>query len=186
MTRVHAFLALTHVVNGDALVIEGWISDDELVQALDLAKRGYYRVIVTTGGPLAQGVFLSEHKTYAQLSLASLQKIGTDLPVIAVASPEVRKDRTYASALAVKSWLSEQYTDVHSFDVVTAGPYARRTLLLYRKAFGSDYTVGIIALPVADYDASSWWTSSAGVRTVIGEAIAWVYAAFFFSPSAGK
>jgi len=181
LTRIHGFLSPNHPVGGDMLVIEGWLDDAELLNAID-KQGGRYRFIVTTGGPLARGGFLSEYKTYAQLSLATLQKIGVNIPLYAVPSPEVSKDRTYASAVALKHWLTEHHPDIHSFDLLTVGPHARRSHLLFCKAFGSGFNIGIIAQAPA-YDASRWWTSSAGVRTVIGETIAWVYAALFFSPA---
>ena len=37
-------------------------------------------------------------------------------------------------------------------------------------------TFGIIAVEDQDYDSKRWWESSDGVRTVIGEMIAYVYA----------
>ena len=45
-------------------------------------------------------------------------------------------------------------------------------------------TVGIIAVSNADYNPKQWWRYSDGVREVIGESIAYIYAKFFFYPSA--
>lgn len=182
--RLYAFLAPTQTVGGEVLVVEGWLSDEELMQAVERARDGRYRMILTTGGPLVQGSFLSEYKTYAELSLASLQRIGAALPVFAVPAPQVRRDRTYASALAVKHWLSEHHPKFRALDLVTAGPHARRSQLLYRKAFGDEFDIGIIALPPLSYSSEHWWMSSAGVRSVTGEVIAWLYASLLFSPSA--
>jgi len=42
--------------------------------------------------------------------------------------------------------------------------------------------VGIYARDSGAYDAKAWWRSSAGVRTVADEMIAWLYARFIFSP----
>ena len=41
-------------------------------------------------------------------------------------------------------------------------------------------TVGIIAVANADYNPKQWWRYSDGVREVIGESIAYIYAKFFF------
>ena len=43
--------------------------------------------------------------------------------------------------------------------------------------------VGVIGIPSPDYDAKRWWRYSDGVREVIGESIAYVYAKVFFRPS---
>ena len=182
LVRTYDFLAPNQALGKEVLVIEGWLGDEELLQAVELLEEGGYRFVITSGGPLDQGSFLSEFKTYAQLSQASLQKIGVSEPVYAVPAPAVRRDRTYASALAVHHWLAAQHPDVRAFDLLTAGPHARRSHMLYQSAFGDVYDIGIISLQPASYDVSRWWISSAGVRTVIGEIIAWVYASVFFSP----
>jgi len=182
LVRSYDFLAPNHALGKEVLIIEGWLGDEELSQAVELLGNDGYRFVITTGGPLVQGGFLSGFKTYAQLSQASLHEIGVAKPVYAVPSPAVRKDRTYASALAVRRWLAGQHPDVRAFDLLTAGPHARRSHMLYQAAFGDAYDIGIISLPPASYDSSRWWASSAGVRTVIGESIAWVYASLFFSP----
>jgi hypothetical protein len=44
-------------------------------------------------------------------------------------------------------------------------------------------TVGIIAVSNADYNPKQWWRYSDGVREVIGESIAYIYAKFLFYPS---
>ena len=42
--------------------------------------------------------------------------------------------------------------------------------------------VGIIAVPNPDYDSKHWWRYSEGVKDVISEGAAYVYARFFFWP----
>jgi hypothetical protein len=73
---------------------------------------------------------------------------------------------------------------VYSINVLTEDAHARRTRLLYHKAFGKSVTVGIIGVANPDYDSTQWWRYSDGVREVIGESIAYIYARFFFYPSA--
>ena len=41
-------------------------------------------------------------------------------------------------------------------------------------------TVGIMAVSNADYNPKQWWRYSDGVREVIGESIAYIYASSFF------
>jgi hypothetical protein len=45
-------------------------------------------------------------------------------------------------------------------------------------------TVGIIAVSNPEFNPRQWWRYSDGVREVIGESIAYVYARFFFWPDA--
>jgi hypothetical protein len=42
--------------------------------------------------------------------------------------------------------------------------------------------MGVIAAPDQTYDQDHWWRSSNGVRTVLSELIAYLYAVIFFHP----
>jgi hypothetical protein len=65
---------------------------------------------------------------------------------------------------------------------MTLGAHARRTRLLFEKALPKEASVGIIAVENQDFDASHWWRSSQGVRTVVGEIIGYAYARLVFWP----
>jgi len=93
------------------------------------------------------------------------------------------KDRTYYSAVALKEWCASHHQALKSFDVVTLGPHARRSWLLFQKAFGSDARIGIIAVEDPAYEPGRWWASSEGFREVVGEGIAYLYARVLFHPS---
>jgi hypothetical protein len=136
--------------------------------------------------PLEQGAPLSEYKTYAELGAATLLKLGLDRDSVqAVPTPAVRQDRTYASALVLKQWLQQHNAMPAELNLISLGAHARRSRLLFEKAFGQDARVGIIALENQDYDPEHWWKSSQGVRTVTDELIAYGYARLVFHP-AGK
>jgi hypothetical protein len=181
---IHPFLAVTRPVHGDILVVEGWMPDNRLEAALALFNERRYRLLVTTGGPLGKGHYLSAYGTDAELAAATLHKLGLARDrIVAVAAPPASRDRTFESALALREWLSQSGLVVRSLDVYSKGAHARRTWLLFRKALGSDIAVGIIAAD-PDYDAERWWTSSSGVRAVVGESVAYLYARFLFSPRA--
>ena len=68
-----------------------------------------------------------------------------------------------------------------SIDVVSLGVHARRSWILFAQAFSS-VDVGVIAIKSKEYDPSRWWLFSSGVRNVISESIAYLYARFIFSP----
>ena len=179
----YPFLAVTEPAPSGLLVVEGWAPDYVLAVAqMEFETRHYSRIYVT-GGPLDRGAPLAEFKTYAALGAASLVKMGLDPKVVEIApAPGVRQDRTYASALALKHWLQERHVSLAQLNVITMGPHARRTRLLYSKAFGPETTVGIMSVPSQDFDPRRWWQSSAGVRTVVGEVIAYAYARVAFNP----
>jgi uncharacterized SAM-binding protein YcdF (DUF218 family) len=93
------------------------------------------------------------------------------------------RDRTYGSAVALRNWLREHNMSVSGINVITEDLHARRTRLLFHEALGDKVDVGVIGIPSPDYDAKHWWRYSDGVREVIGESIAYVYAKLFFHPS---
>jgi len=170
-------------VPGGALVVEGWVPDHMLRAAIAEFKRNHYDRLFVTGLPVTQGAPLSEYKNYAFIGEASLVKLGLSTnDVQAVPTGRIIRDRTYAMALSLKHWLREHGTAPTKVTVITGGPHARRSRLMFEKAMGQGVTVGIIAIPAEDYDEVHWWHSSAGVRSVIGEAIAYVYARFLFWP----
>ena len=182
--RVQPFLAVTDPIDGGALVVEGWAPDYALVAAIDEFRRHHYTRLYVVGVPLERGAPLSEYKTYAELGAATLLKLGLDRDSVqAISMPAVRQDRTYASALALKHWLQEHNAMPTGLNLISMGPHARRSRLLFEKAFGGDSRVGIIALEDRDYDPAHWWKSSQGVRTVTDELIAYGYARLLFHPA---
>ena len=181
--HLEPFLADNDPLPDGVMVVEGWVPDFGMQMVIQQVRQSPYHKIYVTGGPLDRGAPLAEFKTYAALGAASLVKMGLDPNVVEVApAPGVRHDRTYASALALKRWLQERHVSLAQLNVITMGPHARRTRLLYTKAFGPATTVGIVAVPSQDFDPRRWWQSSAGVRTVVSEVIAYAYARVAFNP----
>ena len=106
--------------------------------------------------------------------------------VLEVPAPKVQRDRTYASALALRDWFEARDGVPASLNVLTVGVHARRTRLLYEKAFGPGCDIGVLSVPDEDYDAGRWWEYSQGVRAVISETSAYLYARLFFEASADR
>jgi uncharacterized SAM-binding protein YcdF (DUF218 family) len=178
---VYPFLAVSAPKPGGVLVVEGWSADYALTEAVQEFQRHPYDKLFVTGGPLEYGAPLSEYHTYAELGAATLIKLGAGTNAVQAApAPRVRQDRTYASAIALKKWMEEHGTRSRTINLLTLGPHARRSRLLFQKAFGNDVEVGIISIPAADYDQKRWWRSSQGVRVVTGEVLAYGYARIFF------
>jgi len=182
--EVHPFLAVNDPVPGGYLVVEGWAPDYALEEALAEFHRNHYEKVFTTGGPLLWGATLSEHKTYAELAAATLVKLGLNTNLVqAVPSGLVIQDRTYSSAVNLRKWFDSHHLAVSRVHLMTEGPHARRSRLLFQKALGREVKVGITAIPLRDYDPQHWWRSSAGVRAVIDESTAYLYARLFFHPN---
>ncbi len=185
VVTIHPFLAVTQPVRCDILAVEGWLPDYALEKAIDEFNSNGYRLLVTTGLPLSRGFYLSEYKTCPEMAAATLKRLGFDRRLIAVVPAlHVRKDGTYASAVSLREWLLDPGLSVKSLDICSLGPHTRRTRLLFKKALGGDIDVGIISFESQDYEPRVWWKTSKGVRAVIDETIAYLYARFFFYPTA--
>jgi hypothetical protein len=91
------------------------------------------------------------------------------------------RNRTFESAKAVKAKLEELGIAVRGLNVVSEGPHARRTRLVYRKVIGKGTSVGILMIKPLDYDAENWWKSSEGIRTMLSEALGWLFESLFSS-----
>ena len=186
LLNIYPFLAVTHRVNRNVLVVEGAIQRYAFRGGVEEFKTGSYQRIFTTGGPEnGNGGYTNDYNTSASVGAEMLKKFGVpDDLVQMVPSHVIARERTYSSAVALGDWFRDHNLPIHSFNVLTEGFHARRTQLLYKEAFGKNVTIGIIAVSNPDYDPKDWWRYSDGVREVIGESIAYIYAKFFFYPSA--
>jgi uncharacterized SAM-binding protein YcdF (DUF218 family) len=180
---VHPFLAVTDPVPGGVLVVEGWVPDYMLEAAIAEYKQNHYARLFVTGIPLQQGAPLSEYTNFAYLGAATLVKLGMNTnDVQAVPTGFTRRDRTYAMALSLKRWWRNHEMAPAKVNLITGGPHARRSRLMFEKALGKGVTVGVIAIPPNDYDERHWWYYSQGVRIIIGEMLAYTYARLLFYP----
>jgi uncharacterized SAM-binding protein YcdF (DUF218 family) len=182
---VHAFFAVTHRVGTDVLVVEGWVRQYAIRAAINEFKAGHYRRVFTTGGPIVgMGGYINDYNTSASLGAGRLRAEGLSPDLIQMVPSRVSdRDRTYSAARALRDWFSENHVIVHGLNVVTEDVHARRSRLLFQEAFGPGVKVGIVAVPNPDYDARHWWRYSEGVREIIGESIAYIYAKLLFYPS---
>jgi len=70
---IYSFLAPNHPLGGRFLVVEGWIPNYALNDAMAIFKRGGYEKILTSGGQ-AKGVYSIQYKvTYAALAAQYLK-----------------------------------------------------------------------------------------------------------------
>jgi hypothetical protein len=183
INSIYPFLAVNAPIPSSILVVEGWLPDYALEQAKNEFDRHNYRLIVATGKRISRGLYLSRYRTYADLSAATLKRLGMKgQSVVAVPIDFAAKDRTYECAVAVRDWLAGSGLSATSINVFTLGPHARRSRLLFKKALGDTVAVGVIAAEDLDYDPHSWWRSSEGVKSIIEESVGYFYAGFFFYP----
>ncbi len=174
--RAYPFLAYENPNGSDVLIIEGWVPDEVLDHRVLPIEDGHCRLLITTGGPLEVGSELAQYKTYAEMTAARLVKMGVPQDrIVALPSPVVNRDRTHASALEVRDWLAKN-PDVTKADLITQGPHARRSFLLFKGALPNTFELGVHAVRPHDYDPDRWWACSAGFRGVVTEGVAYLYA----------
>jgi len=183
VTNLYPFLAPEKPPHKGLMVIEGWIHDFALDEAMTIYRAGNYSKIVCTGVPLETGSFLLQYKSYPEMTAARLRKLGIPEEQIMVAvADETKKDRTYMAAIALrKAFITDNLKETN-LHLITTGPHGRRSRMLFQKALGKNYTIGITCLDASSYNPEDWYTCSEGVRSVIGEFIAYAYAKFFFYP----
>jgi len=184
LVTIYPFLSTNRPLGRGILVVEGWMSKRQLATCAEIARSGAYDSVFVTGGPIAEGTFFSElypqFNTIAEVGAHQLASAGLTT-VVAVPRPEVAKDRTYHSGLALRKRVLGR--GPQTMDVVSEGPHARRSWMLYAAALDGVADVGILAVDPIVYDPERWWTKSSGVRSMIGELLAYGYATFLFYPN---
>ena len=178
LRQVGNYLAPTeHALGGDGrgartLVVEGWLDDDALDDAVPLARSGSYERVVTSGGPIETWREIQPWPNYADRAADYLRRHGVrETPVIAVAAPATEQERSYVSAVAVREWVRTQGLALAAIDVFSASVHARRSRLIYRMAFGPAVDVGIVAAPPHRYRLDHWWATSEGTKAVVSEVL---------------
>jgi uncharacterized SAM-binding protein YcdF (DUF218 family) len=184
MKTIVTFLSPYEPAEARILVVEGYMPDYALEEAMQIYHDGSYELMLITGKKREKGAHLDQYSNDGLYSEATLIKLGFDASRIRVIAQDqdVKKDRTYYSALAVKEWLDANRPGEQSIDLVSMGTHSRRSRLLFKKAFDGTLKIGIHTLPNKSYDPRRWWQSSHGFREVNKETIAWIYARFFFYP----
>jgi uncharacterized SAM-binding protein YcdF (DUF218 family) len=182
---VYPFLATTHRVNANILVVEGWIHEYAIRAAVKEFQSNHYQRVFTTGGPVGGiGKYINDFYTSASVGADLLKKCG--LPegrLQMVPSCVMDRDRTYGAAVALRNWFRDHNMGVSSIDVVTEDLHSRRTRLLFQKTFGKEVQIGTIAVPNLDYPTKRGCHYSQGLKDVVSEFAAYLYAKLLFFPA---
>ena len=177
VANLYSFLAPEKAPHEGVMVIEGWIHDFALDEAVALYRSGNYSKIICTGVPIETGSYIQQFESYPEMTAARLRKLG--LPsseILTTVADATKKDRTYLSAVALRECFMAYNIKETNLHLVTVGPHGRRSWLLFQKALGEEYTVGINCLEDYGYEPERWYLYSQGVRQVISELIAYTYA----------
>jgi len=181
--NLYGFLAVSDPVPGGVLVVEGWVPPIAVRETVAEYHRHPYLAIYATGLPMEEGNPYIGFHNYAEFTAAKLIEMGAPAASIhAVSTSAVERNRTYSMATALKHRLETDGISTARINVVSFGPHARRSRLLYEEVFGPQTKVGILSVIDPEFDPDHWWKNSAGVRGVIGEGLAYLYARLLFHP----
>jgi hypothetical protein len=179
-----SFLTPSEFVSSKLLIFEGWSPTFTAGQVVEIFRsHNFEKVLVVRSITDATNAYESGRFNGEYMRNLLVQD-GIPADRVTIIFPLVaKKDRTYHSALAAKEWMEKHNIPTDAIDVTTIGPHSRRSRLLYEKAFGSGTKVGILPLTDTQYDPDHWWRTSEGVRDIISESIAYVYARTLFRAS---
>ena len=169
--EAYPFLARQAPVPAEVLVVEGWVSDDLLLQAAGWAESNGVAVLVATGGPIEMGSYLTKWKTYAEMTKARMAELGlgAKFELAAVPAEKVRRGRTRESARALRAAMGPELV---AFNVASEGPHARRSWRAFRDEFAGRAEVGSVALEPLAYTDAGWCLFSGGGGAGVRQAIA--------------
>ena len=181
--NIYPFLAVTQRLDAKVLVVEGWVHQYAIDASVCELRTNRYERVFTTGGPvIGSGGYTSDFNTAASVGADRLRAAGVPSELIQmVPSHESGRDRTYSSAVALRNWLQQNHVAFQNVNVITEDAHARRTKLLFEKAFSGKARIGVVSVPSPDYDARHWWRYSQGVENVVEQWIGYLYARFLFS-----
>lgn len=183
IANLYPFLAPEQPPRKGVMIVEGWIHDFALDEAITIFKKGNYSKIVCTGVQIETGSYIQQFKSYPEMTAARLKKLGIpEEKIVVTIADDVKKDRTYMAAVALREAIITYNIKETNLHLITTGPHGRRSRLLFSKALGNDYNIGITCLDDMGYEPDEWYKYSEGVRIVISELIAYTYAKLIFHP----
>jgi hypothetical protein len=175
--KIYSFLAVNLPINADVLVLEGWIQDPDIEKAIAEFERGGYQKLMTIGPPLSEGHYLCQYKSFAELAAATLLALGFDSDkIVTVQTPNVLINRTNTSAVALREWIANSELKIESINLYTFDVHSRRNWQSFKQTLAPNIKVGVIVLEPRSYEPRKWWMYSAGVKAIISETIAYIYA----------
>ncbi len=175
---IEGFLCKTSPVAGELLVVESWFAEkDAMLDAANIIIEKPYRQV------LCVAMVDGQQPTPAERAARRLAGLGVNHASVHVLDvPRTPHDRTYACAVAVREWLARQAPDIRSLDVFTINVHARKSHVLFKKAFPPGSTIGIIPSQVRGYPFSFWWLSPRGIYVTVRNTLGYLYAMAFTPP----
>ncbi|MBU0731078.1 MAG: YdcF family protein [Proteobacteria bacterium] len=178
--NIYPFLVINQPVNGEILVVEGWIPSALLEQAAELFNHGSYTMIASVGGPSTGETADRIEQTDAYRGKNELIEFGVPAEkIVAVPVWELKQNRTFTTAKAFSLWLNEVKPSVKKIDVFTASVHGRKSRLLFRRALGDSVQVGIISANSEESEDKFWFRSKRMLYLIPRNTLGYLYALLF-------
>ncbi|MFT3781749.1 MAG: hypothetical protein QM790_06990 [Nibricoccus sp.] len=184
--RGEKLLSLTDRKQADILVVEGWMHELALFAAAREFETGGYKFIIATGEYTAEAG--SPYRwSYSDIAEKTLRRAGVPADkIIRVPAEYVNNRRTFTTASIVRRYLEEQlHKKEATLNVFAFGAHARRSRLVYKKALGDHFTVGVVSWRPAEDFLTPWWKSSERAKDLLVETFGWFFELLFNSGRVG-
>jgi hypothetical protein len=168
-----SFFSLTRRLPAEALVADGWIGRDGIRAAAKEFKLSGYEYIVVTGDMSEEEPDQSGDTVTAEQEL-----IGLGIPkerIIIAPSSQATRQRTFVSVASAWKALETKGVCPKALNVFTLGPHARRSRLVYAKAFAPATQVGVIAFVPPKYELEPWWLSKRRTLCLLKELVGYPF-----------
>ena len=177
------------VVEFDNDGFEKGIGDRDLeVQSIRLGGKTFYARMPNVRYDLGtiNGLNLrrTDPRSEADWAMDILRQEGIpDSLMVSVAAPLIQYDKTFATAMAVKDWLTRQPGPTPlAINLFSESAHARRSRLLFQKALGTQIQVGVISVSKKEVNAENWWKQREAASYTLWQIAKYVYARLFFWP----
>jgi DUF218 domain len=168
------FLSATHRLPAEVLVVDGWIGRQNLEAAKTEFERGGYTYVATTGGLSSD--WNGNQWNHAQKATNLMIRFGVPPDrVIEAPARETKSQRTFESALAVRTALDARRLQPAAVNIFTVGAHAKRSRLVFAKTLAAGTRVGVISVTPIGYASGPWWKSTERADDFLKETIGWLY-----------
>lgn len=182
LDRVYSYLAINKPIESKTMIIEGYVPSYILKEAVKTYNEEKYERLIVTGIPIVNYEYVTSYHNTGEATILALKYFGiTDTIYLANIPTNVYVDRTYHTAIACEQ-LFKDNSWPKNFNIYSVGVHARRSRMMFREAFGSEYDIGVIAPRDRTFLPVGWWKSSKGFRNVSNEFVATTFVSFFFHP----
>ena len=174
---IHPFLAINQPVNGELLVVEGWIPKYALQEAKRIFDTGNYNLIAIVGITNRN----PEVASYSEKAASYFINNGIDRKKIFVTSADyttINETKSYAFEFKKQALLNN--LNFRRIDVLSIGTHCRKSFIVFKKIFPDD-EVGIISIRPSAYNPQTWWLSTEGWKWVVMDTIKYVAVLVDFS-----